>query len=142
MVRPFLAYSLTAIILLSQTGLPLHMHYCKGMLESVSVFVSAQCDDHQEIAPVDLPACCQKMAAASCEREDSCCDDEITVLLHDFDSLLPHFDKWNPAFAVEPSMDFPFIPNQENQSTDFVTSPSSNSGPPIYILFHSLIYYA
>ena len=140
MIRGFLAYSLTTIILLSQTGLPLHMHYCKGMLESVSVFFNAACNEHEEIA--DLPACCQKMALASCEKEESCCDDEVTVLLQDFDSLLPQFDKWDQAIVYEHSTAFPFNANAENYSTEVVTNQSSNSGPPIYIRFHSLIYYA
>src|SRR5687768_5933269 len=140
MIRPFISYCLTAIILLSQTGLPLHMHYCKGMLESVSVFFNAACNEDEETA--DIPACCQKMAMASCEKEVSCCDDEITVLLQDFDSLLPQFDKWDQSMAYEHSIYIPFNANSENHSPEVVSNQRSNSGPPIYIRFHSLIYYA
>ena len=139
-MRPFIAYSLTAMILLSQTGLPLHMHYCKGMLESVSVFVSSECDNHEEIS--DLPACCQKLAAATCEKDDYCCDDEIAVLLQDLDSLMPHFTKWDVQGAISDPVQFSLSPDIENHSPEFVSNESSNSGPPIYILFHSLIFYA
>lgn len=140
MIRPFLAYSLTAIILLSQTGLPVHMHYCKGMLESVSVFVSSECDNHEEIP--DLPACCQKFVAATCEKDDNCCDDEVAVLLQDIDSLMPHFAKWDVQAAINNQFEYSLTQDFEYQSPEIETHESSNSGPPIYILFHSLIYYA
>ena len=140
MIRPLLSYALTAIILLSQTGLPLHMHYCKGMLESVSVFITAGCDDHREVA--DMPACCQKSMVAHCEKDESCCDDEVAVLLQDFDSLIPHFDKWDLASMNEYSIVFPFQTSIEDHSKESGSNQSADSGPPIYILFHSLIYYA
>lgn len=140
MIRPILSYALTAIILLSQTGLPLHMHYCKGMLESVSVFITAACEEHQEVA--DLPACCQKSMATHCQKDESCCDDEVAVLLQDFDSLIPHFDKWDLAALNENSVVFTFLSSIEDHSREYATHQSADSGPPIYILFHSLIYYA
>lgn len=140
MIRPFLSYALTAIILLSQTGLPLHMHYCKGILESVSVFISAACGDHKEVS--DLPACCQKTMATHCQKDENCCDDEVAVLLQDFDSLIPHFDQWGQAVPNEYSVDFPIMASIEDHSPKYATHLSADSGPPIYILFHSLIYYA
>lgn len=136
-----MSYVLSAVILLSQAGLPLHMHYCKGMLESVSVFFNAGCDNHDEIA--NLPACCQKSAAEHCTKaKDNCCDDEVKVLLQDFDSLLPHFDKWNAVNVISEKSALPIFSSFEKESPELVTGQSADSGPPIYILFSSLIFYA
>lgn len=136
-----MSYVMTGIILFSQTGLPLHMHYCKGMLESVSVFFNSGCDDHKEIA--DLPVCCPKATASNCpQNEGSCCDDEVKVLLQDFDSLAPHFDSWAITNAFIKSILYPAHQADEIKSAEFNSSHSSDTGPPIYILFGSLIYYA
>ena len=136
MIRPILSYVLTAIVLLSQTGLPVHMHYCKGMLESVSIFFSAGCADHEQMA--SLPPCCQKLASASCDKDSNCCDDEVKVLLQDFDSLLPHFDKWDNAVAFLSNLRVPLNAIIEDHSVEVAPRGSTDSGPPIYILFHSL----
>ena len=136
MIRPILSYALTAIVLLSQTGLPVHLHYCKGMLESVSVFFNAGCDDHEEMA--SLPPCCQKLSATTCDKDMNCCDDEVKILLQDFDSLLPHFDKWDNTVAFHSHVEMPSFAIVEKNISEIATRESSDSGPPIYILFHSL----
>ena len=140
MLRPLCSYVLTGIILLAQTGLPLHMHYCKGMLESVAVFVSAECDKQDPVS--NVLACCKKQESKSCHKDDSCCDDEVTVLLQDFDSLIPHFEKWIQPVTSDLSLVIKFNANHTDYSLHFSGNQSSDSGPPIYIRFHSLIYYA
>jgi hypothetical protein len=142
MIRPILSYALTGVILLSQTGLPLHMHFCKGMLESVSVFINTGCDKHEEFAIADLPACCKKEATTNCKEKDNCCDDEVALLLQDFDSLMPHFDKWDQVLTFTYDANLTSITYIENHSTEFVSAKSCDSGPPFYILFHSLRLYA
>jgi hypothetical protein len=136
MIRPILSYALTAIVLLSQTGLPVHLHYCKGMLESVSVFFNAGCVDHEVLA--SLSSCCQKPATTTCDKDKNCCDDEVKVLLQDFDSLLPHFDKWDNSVESYSQTDLASIAIPERHSSEFATRESCDTGPPIYILFHSL----
>ena len=137
MVRQAISYVLMGTILLAQGGLPLHMHYCKGMLESISVFFAAGCNDHAEVA--DLPVCCKKATSDSCSSNASdCCEDEVKVLLQDFDSLIPYFDKLDqtPALAITNTIlinhtltfSFQRIPDHE----------TSSNGPPIYILYQSL----
>ena len=147
MLRPFISYVLTSVILLSQTGLPVHMHYCKGMLETVSVFFNLGCSDHEEKKP---DACCKAGITTTPSPDtgccsattSSCCDDEVALLLHDFDSLLPHFEKWN---AVVIANQFYFqdsgLENIQSVSPQFL-SISSDGGPPLYILNGSLIFYA
>ena len=140
MFRPLMSYVLTSLMLLSQLGLPLHMHYCKGMLESVSVYFTAGCNDHEVIA--DLPACCQKTSTGTCAKDDTCCDDEVKVLLQALDSLLPHFDKLNSTSLVAEPITFPSFMQEGSSSPDLFSTHSDDSGPPIYILFGSLIFYA
>ena len=136
MLRPFLSYALTSLILLSQTGLPLHWHYCKGMLESVSILLDAECNDHE--APSNLPDCCKDALKGACTPQNNdCCDDETTILLQDFDSPLPHFDKWDQAPALATGVNENFIFADREVSSDLTEGQNSDSGPPIYILFVS-----
>ena len=142
MIRPILSYVLASLILLSQIGLPVHMHYCKGILESVSVFVKTVCDDHKEQA--DLPTCCQKATVGHCPKEkDKCCDDQIKVLTQDITSLLPHFVKWVEIVSDYASPSIPVTKiADEVVSTSTLSIIESDSGPPIYILHQALIFYA
>jgi hypothetical protein len=137
-----MSYALASLILLSQVGVPLHMHYCKGILESVSVLFKMECDDHVEVA--DLPACCQKIAASSCnEKNHNCCDDQVKVLTQEITSLMPHFVKWVDVVSVFTSPSIPEIKNVAEVVPIIASSViESDSGPPIYILHQALIFYA
>lgn len=142
MFRPLMSYALTTVVLLVQTGLPLHLHYCKGALESISVFITAGCDNHNEV--VVLAECCKKALDTTCTREEGdCCDDETKLLLQDFNSLLPHFYKWEAAvtefYMTSLPQEISF--DQKYSQYLFFEDPKEN-GPPLYILLNSLIYYA
>ena len=141
MARLFLSYVLTSIILLSQVGLPLHMHYCKGVLESVSVFFSQGCSDHDEV--VDPKSCCKKEEAKSCKSDASdCCDDKVNILIQENTSLIPHFDKWDLITPVASTISIPVIKISEPLSPIYIPGIHTDSGPPIYILHQALIFYA
>ena len=141
MARIVLSYMLTSVILLSQIGLPLHMHYCKGVLESVSLLVNPGCQDHEEVAKVS--DCCKKVEALNCPKTDNnCCDDEVTVLTTDITSVAPYEVQWaDMAFVQETS---PMATHAESTRISRVPVATDNTGngPPIYILYQSLIYYA
>lgn len=142
MIRLVMSYALASLILLSQVGVPLHMHYCKGMLESVSVFVKSVCEDHKE--EVALPACCQKMVADHCPKEkDKCCDDQVKVLTQEITSLMPHFLKWADIASDFTSTTI-HIDHVTGEVANIYTPSAieSDSGPPIYILHQALIFYA
>ena len=141
MIRPILSYALTSLILLAQGGLPLQLHYCKGALESISVFFNLGCDEHEEVA--ELASCCKKEEATSCsQKENDCCDNETKVLLQDFDSLMPHFEKWNIAAIISNPTNLWLFATVHVQSTAAFVSNANNTGPPIYIRHQSLILYA
>lgn len=138
-----MSYALTFLILLSQVGLPLHFHYCKGMLESVSLIFKKACDDHQEQI-ADLPTCCQKLETRHCsEANDKCCHDKVKVLTQNITSIAPQLLQWE---SISPD----FIPPVAPSATVAVkvnlpsspVAPGSDSGPPIYILHQALIFYA
>ncbi len=129
------------------------------MLETVSVFFNLGCSDHAEkeadicCKPKNLnhplppekeqkDSCCASPGDVCDKETSSCCDDEIAVLLHDFDSLLPHFEKWDVALVALPLsfQDFGLGIFQVESSP--VPSFSSDGGPPLYIMNGSLIFYA
>jgi hypothetical protein len=140
MVRQVMSYALTAIMLLSQTGLPLHMHYCKGMLESVSVVFSRGCDDHDEVATLD--ACCKKEETTSCDKNNGdCCDDKVSILIQEITSLIPHFDKWDFLIPEAKSTFSPATESAKEVSIICLPGIHTDSGPPIYIRYQSLIFY-
>lgn len=117
------------------------MHYCKGMLESVSVFLTPGCNEHEDLA--NLPSCCKNEAGQSCSTPTSdCCDFQVKVLLQDFDSLLPHFEKWDDGIQIANSIVHHSPQQVEINIQALPVSHSADSGPPIYIRFGSLIYYA
>ena len=142
MIRPVISYALTSIILLSQIGLPLHMHYCKGALESVSVLFAAKCSDHD--IPVNLPSCCKKELSGHCKKSDDkkCCDDEVRVLKQDITSLSPSFIKWVDADIEIESFTFQKVNPVGISFPVLLEGNTSDSGPPIYILQQALIFYA
>jgi len=141
MLRPLFSYALTALILLSQVGVPMHYHYCKGTLESVSILFRNNCED--EIAVTKAPDCCKKYVRDHCKKENNgCCHDKVKVLNQDLTSLLPVFHQWS---TVEMEISNPFILTPVSEwvaVSPFSYQHGVDSGPPIYIRFHSLIYYA
>jgi hypothetical protein len=141
MIRMATSYILTSIVLLSQIGLPVHFHYCKGILESVSVFISQGCDDHEEIA--DLPACCKKLETSHCTPgAGDCCDDKVSILIQEVESLIPHFAKWDVIVPAPQSFSFTQLERTKIVSCPSISGISTDTGPPIYILHQSLIFYA
>jgi hypothetical protein len=141
MVRPLISYVLASLILLSQVGLPLHFHYCKGILESVALVFNSGCDDHEELA--NLPQCCKKEAVSHCDKtDDNCCDDEVVVLTQDITSITPHFAKWiDFVFEAAPKVIPENLSAPQSTKVDIITT-IADTGPPIYILHQALIFYA
>ena len=142
MFRHTISYALTSLILISQVGVPLHMHYCKGILESVSVLFAAKCNDHD--VPANLPACCKKAFASHCIKKEGkkCCDDEVKVIKQDITSITPSFVKWvDLAAEINGKTTFESISVQPTV-LHHAEGNTSDSGPPIYILHQALIFYA
>lgn len=141
MIRPVLSYVLSGLILLTQGGIPLHRHYCKGMLESVSVFYAQKCDDH-EAAPV-ADACCKREGATSCSTEnDPCCSDEVTVVSQQASYLTPSTNKWVAVTPQPASFHLPTITLVDRTVAYVDKALPTDTGPPLYIRNHSLIIYA
>ena len=129
------------LVFTAQAGLPLHLHYCKGMLESVSVFFNAGCDEHGE--EFEATSCCSPGKGDKCSKESmGCCEDEAAVLLQDFDSLVHYVDDWNSILPAQNEVIFTSFENGASSLHDDLHRSATDSGPPIYILFSSLIFYA
>lgn len=141
-MRPLVSSVIASLILLGQVGLPLHLHYCKGMLESVSVFVRSACNDHEEV--VSVKACCKSSTPDNtCDKEgDGCCDDETTIVTQEITSLPPKI--FSDALPALPAS-LPVWSGFTAASTSASPLPArmcTTHGPPIYILHQALIFYA
>jgi hypothetical protein len=144
MVRILIANVIAGVMLLSQVGLPLHMHYCKGMLESVSVFISADCEEHivkEKTSPIG--ECCVKDLVSDCSSEkDGCCDDQVQIITQDITLVSPHLSEWteltvyfNPLPILIP------VDDSVSQFSNANLFQGADSGPPIYLMQHALIFY-
>ncbi len=142
MLRPVISYALTSLILLSQAGLPLHRHYCKGILESVSILFSSSCDNHEP--PAKKADCCKKKTENHCKKKSTkkCCDDQVTVIKQNITSVSPSVIKWiDVPVSVESTL-VPFIQQDDISIAQPISRQSTDSGPPIYVLHQALIFYA
>ena len=142
MLRPLFSYVLTSLVLLAQVGLPMHYHYCKGALESVSILFSKACEEDEAIA--SMPKCCKKVYQNHCNKEDNgCCHDQVKLLSQDITSIAPGFIHWMPVILESNNLEIKTAGIVSSTITHFsLKSVGSDSGPPIYIRYHSLIYYA
>lgn len=144
MARIIVAHTFTLVMLLSQLGLPLHMHYCKGMLESVSVFFSLGCDDHKDLQQeIKVRDCCKQDIASDCSsQKNNCCDDEIKLLTQEITSVSPNILKW---VDVQSYITTHLIPPPTVEVLSGFSNPflhqGTDSSPPIYLMHHALIFY-
>jgi hypothetical protein len=140
MIRPALSYAMVSLILLSQVGVPMHLHYCRGMLESVSVFISGKCDDRPKPA---AQACCKAESLPACGKVDSkCCDDKVAVLLTEISSVSPGIPKW-VDISASASLTVYLPDNTDSPISPLTCEPIvSDTGPPLYLLHTALIFYA
>ena len=119
----------------------MHKHYCKGILESVSVFYAGKCSDHSTATVPD--ACCKKEGMDNCSAgNNSCCTHEVTVVSKQADYLASQLAKW-----MVPAL-LPVSPlTQDYETGTLITAAAApaiqtDTGPPLYILHSSLIIYA
>lgn len=144
-MRPLVSTGLAFLILLGQVGLPMHFHYCKGMLASVSFFMKSVCDDHEEDV-ARLPVCCRKTTTTSnsCDRgKEGCCDDRTTILSQDLTSLLPKlFSDALDLHPVEPVFFALHKAPLQDSTPCAAFRVSSDHGPPLFIRHQALLLYA
>lgn len=141
MFRHSIALLLSGLILLTQVGLPVHLHYCKGILESASIFFKAACEEHKVIE--EMPVCCQLKAEQHCTPNgDGCCDDETKVITQTITSVAP-------SLSLELNATLPFEIVLPSFSIVTISKPvpvyspaTPIHGPPAFILHKSLILYA
>lgn len=139
MVRPVFSCVLISLILTAQVGLPMHYHYCKGALESVSILFRNACEE--EVAASEAKNCCKKPERSHCTKENNgCCKDQVKVLNQDITSVAP-----DPVKRSDIEIDLIYagnhvLPNAEDavflKSFD-IRSP--NAKPPFYILHRSFL---
>jgi hypothetical protein len=140
-IRPVLSYILSGLILLTQAGIPLHRHYCQGILESVSVFYAQHCNDGDKAAASD--SCCKREEVTCCvATEDPCCSDEVTVVSQQVAYLSVQALKWISPAILPTIHDLPIGAMGQPIAASSSDAIQADTGPPLYILHQSLIIYA
>lgn len=141
MVRPVLSCMLALLILVSQVGVPMHLHYCRGTLEAVSLLFKPGCRSHQEERK--QASCCRKMATSHCQKgKDDCCRDQITLLHQPVVSIAAGITKWDPVQTEEIKILPVTQASYQPVEVQALALPARDTGPPLFILHQSLIYYA
>ena len=139
MVRPVFSYVLICLILTAQVGLPMHYHYCKGALESVSIFFKNACKE--EIAIADAPGCCTKQERSHCKKENNgCCNDQVKVLSQDITSVAPVMVQLTDIQTESLHQAYHVLPTQDDAvflGAFDIRGP--NAKPPFYILHRSFL---
>jgi hypothetical protein len=143
MLRKSLVSTLILLYSASAIGLPLHFHYCRGELKHITLLVKMECHA-QEHDTMDH-ACCRAQKS-QCDlgiKTQNCCDDATQWIQEDL-----------PALCVEGhDLEFPVIANAAVTSSVelfqhlysgvsiFSVKENPGTGPPIYQIQCSLIYY-
>ena len=145
-MKQLLVLGLVMIYSVSAVGVPLHFHYCKGDLEHISLLFQKECSDHDEESKRigESPfACCLK-GKVSCESSNEkgdCCDDETELLQLDEDAVQPLVDVKSLMAVVA----FPQVTEHAVYGEETVIEPRAHSppdtGPPIYVLNCSFVFY-
>ena len=131
--KKYIGLFLALLILVSNVGLALTMHYCGGKVAFVSVQTLANTTDSEK-------GCCAKKAIT----KDSCCKNKTV-----------HFQKKSDnatlkAFSFEPYVAYLVPENKVEIATlqaAFINNPIAKyycdaNAPPLFKLYHRYIFYA
>lgn len=136
--RHIAIWILAAVLLIGQTGLPLHQIYCfcKGEWKA-SFFAEApsNCSEHEEESDGKMPSCCSKHMGCS-ENEGTgaglpCTEDQVVYLQLDEPSLPKTYDSWK--LLLEHT--FPaLVPNFDHFCilTLPIPAPTPDIPPPVW----------
>lgn len=128
---------LAFILLVSNVGFAIDVHYCGGQIASVKPAF------WKEVAPQET-SCCPPKATASVEKKDSCCKDKVFKFQKKSENttvtsiaFLPHFvflfEEWKPIV-------FQTISNFKN--SEITSYYCDANAPPLFQLYHQYIFYA
>src|SRR5690606_18957511 len=102
----FLAYLFVAFYISVSTGISFNIHFCKGLIESVTLIGSSNCIKHEvcEITTVKTVDCCKK---AENLPKDCCENQEKEIQFLPYNSLVYDF-----IYEIKPIAGF--LANCEN----------------------------
>lgn len=114
-------------------GLTLTVHFCGGMLASVSAVAQT------EVSISEPESCCVVEKAAN----EDCCNDAVIDLSEvKDDSLFSTFDLSNQFVALLPtSPSVIFTTHQLIDKTTLTNYTYQSNAPPLYQLYHTYIFY-
>ena len=118
-------FSLASLFLLTSIGFGVKLHYCHGNLSSITYITS-------------LPVC----DCAGEIRSMECCADVEQFYQLDKETIIPKLIQPIAFFPQHSDLQIVSLKNPTERNLPSVTIDPDNSGPPLYLEFHSLIFYA
>lgn len=124
-------------LLISSSGLALHVHYCGDTIATVSTVYNTEepCGMDSQL---EEKACC----AISSDTHDGCCSDE--TIQADLDNVVIkqlHFDL--DYVSVLPVLAFTyFTPSEESIDNQILDYYCDSNAPPLYQLYSQYVFYA
>lgn len=136
----YISILLSSLILVSNIGLALNVHYCKGQVSSVSLAYKLEepCNDHHD---QELKSCC----TAKGDSHKSCCDNNLVKLQDESDgkvivkSLQLDLASFYVPSEFKPSVFYSPEPVVSGRESSFYCEANA---PPLFKLYCRYILYA
>ncbi len=145
MIRKYISTLLSVLILVSNIGLALNVHYCMGEVSSVSLAYRLQEPENEHHLhkhhEADKKACCKAIN----DDHKSCCDNDLVKLQDNSDgkvivkSLQLDLGAYCAVNEWTPVQFFANVPQLAQQQTSFYCEANA---PPLFKLYCQYIFYA
>jgi hypothetical protein len=137
-LKKHISLLLTILILISNIGLALNVHYCHNSVSSVTLSykVAELCNDHKQ----EQKTCC----AAAGKKHKSCCESNVVKLQDKTDNIIVkslQLDLAPFCMAGEwvPAQYYSIAPQAKKQNPSFYCEANA---PPLFKLYCQYIFYA
>jgi hypothetical protein len=132
------------LILASQSGMAFNIHFCKGVIASISVFeYSKACGLDTNSKHIEIKKCCNKKQSIT---ENKCCkNSEIDLKKIASEELLTKVFsfEFSPFFILNHNTTVPFLFFDSIETTQsFFKLNFASNAPPLYKLYCKYILYA
>ena len=143
MARQLFVSVLLGLYCLSAIGVPLHLHYCRGELQNISLFVRSGC---AEMPEAQAHKCCNELPAqcATEHAKNHCCDNDTRWLKEDVPVVCTELSIPGSKVVAAPLATSEVTLPQGDAYVSYATAhryPPGNA-PPSYLLHCALIFYS
>lgn len=125
---------LAILILFSNLGLAINVHYCKDKIAGISFTTQVE-----EICVKDVKSCCKVE-----ETHDECCSNKVIKAQEKHDNFLSHYSKidFNAVYFTQRKTVLPIKKNDFVSKNEIISFYCDSHSPPFYKLYCQLVLYA